>query len=437
MRYGSLFSGIEATAVGLPHWQPTYFAETAPFCSRLLARRYPEVENLGDVTVPRAWPEVDVLVASPPCQSYSINGNQRGLSDDSLALSFVEVLRQTQPKAFIFENVPNILRTNCGRDWGTILRAVVECGYGVAWRVLDVRSFGVPQRRRRLFAVGILDNESAANVLFDPEADKPVGRASRRQRPKVFGWTGDQTPKVGTEVMPTLRASQGGEGVGIFWSGGCRRLTIDEWERLMGFPVGYTACGTLSERRHALGNAFAPPILAWIGERLEAHLKIKPAAPAAVEAPSQIIAIQRINAQLAVITDAAEALKIRSKAEALRVYYQQASACEDTIRMATACRIRCEKRIGEILLKSVKRGNPKVTRPDHCLKSLGISKNQSSSWQALAAVEEPRLEAYLSSSPKISTVGAIKLVKQPTMESVEVLAGDHEGEAIQGVSTAR
>ncbi len=276
VKFGSLCSGIEGAAVALPHWEHAYCSEIEPFCCELLARHYPNAPNYGDITVHRSRPQVDCIIAGTPCQSFSINGDRAGMDDvrGQLAVAFSRILRYDRPRSFIWENVPGVLSSNEGRDFGAFLYAVGQLGYGAAYRVLDARYFGVAQRRRRVYVVGVHcgDWPRAASVLFDTPSGVVDARSpakGRKAGPKVLGWTGDTTPKFGDEVVPTLRASQGGEGVGILWRGGGRKLTINEWETVMGFPVNYTEGGSDSQRRHALGNSFCPPVVRWIGERLE------------------------------------------------------------------------------------------------------------------------------------------------------------------------
>jgi len=109
----------------------------------------------------------------------------------------VGILDRFKPKWFIWENVPGVLSSNGGRDFGSFLGAVAELGYGFAYRVLDAQNFGVPQRRRRVFVVGCLgDWESAARVLFEPES---LCGDIKKSREKGEGFA--------TIVAPSLTAS--------------------------------------------------------------------------------------------------------------------------------------------------------------------------------------------------------------------------------------
>ena len=116
---------------------------------------------------------VELLVGGTPCQSFSVAGLRKGLEDPrgNLALVYCGILDHFRPKWFVWENVPGVLSSNGGRDFGSFLGALAQLGYGFAYRVLDAQYFGVPQRRRRVFVVGHLgDWKPAAKVLFERES---------------------------------------------------------------------------------------------------------------------------------------------------------------------------------------------------------------------------------------------------------------------------
>jgi DNA (cytosine-5)-methyltransferase 1 len=178
MNYLSVCSGIEAATVAWHHmgWNPVGFSEIEKFPSQVLAHHYPQVTNFGDMTKYKEWKlddSVGLLVGGTPCQSFSVAGLRKGLEDPrgNLALTYVGILDKFRPKWFVWENVPGVLSSNGGRDFGSFLGALVELGYGFAYRVLDAQNFGVAQRRRRVFVVGCLGSwESAAKVLFESES---------------------------------------------------------------------------------------------------------------------------------------------------------------------------------------------------------------------------------------------------------------------------
>ena len=172
---GSLFSGIGGLDLGFERagmtvaWQ----CEIDKAASTVLARHWPDVPNMGDVRdVGHSTPSVDVVCGGFPCQDVSVAGRRAGLDGERSGLwhEFRRIVGDLRPRWVVVENVPGLLSSNGGRDFAVILRGLVECGYGVAWRVLDAQYFGVAQRRRRVFLVGSFGNGRAAQVLFERES---------------------------------------------------------------------------------------------------------------------------------------------------------------------------------------------------------------------------------------------------------------------------
>lgn len=293
MRYGSVCSGIEAASVAWVTlgWAPAWFAEIDPFCCRLLDWHYPDVRNIGDIR--NAYEEetgLDVLVGGTPCQSFSVNGRRAGVADPRgrLALTYARVVGLLRPRWVVWENVVGCLTSGGGEDFAALLRSLDDCGFHVAWRVLDLAGFGVPHRRRRVFLLAHSRNWAASRVALSLLRAGPgdAGQAGAvRGRPAPGGglagrvfWTGDPTPKFKRGACLTIKAGQGGEGVGVTDGDRMRRLTLLEMERLSGLPDDYTAIpgATRRDRVRAIGNTFPPPVLRWIGQRIEAvdaHLR--------------------------------------------------------------------------------------------------------------------------------------------------------------------
>lgn len=191
MRYISLFSGIEAATLAWEPlgWEAVAFAEIEPFPSAVLAERWPDVPNLGDVTKVD-WSKyrgaVDLIVGGSPCQAFSVAGKREGLMDTrgQLMFEYVRAVAEVRPRWFLWENVPGVLSQDRGRAFGALLREMDELGYGMAWRVLDAQFFGVAQRRRRVFLVGHLGGGAgpAAAVLFESESVSGNTPSSREKR---------------------------------------------------------------------------------------------------------------------------------------------------------------------------------------------------------------------------------------------------------------
>ncbi|SCU75585.1 Cytosine-specific methyltransferase [Cupriavidus necator] len=184
MRYLSICSGIEAATCAWHTlgWVPEAFSEIEAFPAAVLAHHYPAVPNRGDMTKFKDWPDaaIDLLVGGTPCQSFSVAGLRKGLADPrgNLMLTYLAIAQRYAPRWLVWENVPGVLSSNGGRDFGTLLGGLAELGYGFAYRVLDAQyvrveshARAVPQRRRRVFVVGHLgDWRRAAAVLFERES---------------------------------------------------------------------------------------------------------------------------------------------------------------------------------------------------------------------------------------------------------------------------
>ncbi len=207
MRFGSVCSGIEAASVAWEPlgWTASFLSEIDKFPRAVLAHHYPKVPLHGDFTTIEAgaYDPIDLLVGGTPCQSFSVAGLRGGLADGrgNLALEYLRLAQRLRPKWLVWENVPGVLSSAGGRDFGSILGGLVELGYGFAYRVLDAQFFGVPQRRRRVFVVGYLgDWRRAAAVLF--ERDCLSGNPAPRRQ-------------AGERAAPTISArTEGGGGLG-------------------------------------------------------------------------------------------------------------------------------------------------------------------------------------------------------------------------------
>lgn len=202
MRFLSLFSGIEAASVALEPlgWTAVAFAEIEPAPCAILEARYPDVPNLGDVTMITderiaALGAIDVVIGGSPCQDLSVAGNRAGLAGARSSLFHEQVRIFHAARALCdarwlwWENVPGAFSTHGGRDFACVVGAMAGCtidvprdGWGtegaavgpdglVEWCVLDAQWFGLAQRRKRVFVV--LDTGDWANrppVLLEPES---------------------------------------------------------------------------------------------------------------------------------------------------------------------------------------------------------------------------------------------------------------------------
>jgi DNA (cytosine-5)-methyltransferase 1 len=234
MRYGSVCSGIEAASVAWESlgWKASFLSEIETFPRRVLAHHYPNTKLHGDFTTIKKddYDPIELLVGGTPCQSFSVAGLRAGLDDPrgNLMLEFGSLARRLNPKWLVWENVPGVLSSNRGRDFGTFLGMLGELGYGFAYRVLDAQYFGVAQRRRRVFVVGYFgDWRSAAAVLFDSESlrgNNPPSREAGKEVAGTFmaragksgGWSNSVDHAAAGYMQPVIMSTgQAGAEIGI------------------------------------------------------------------------------------------------------------------------------------------------------------------------------------------------------------------------------
>lgn len=252
MRHASFFSGVGGLDIGFERAgiKTVSVCEIDPYASAVLAERFPSAPNLGSITEVNAHdiPEADIWSGGFPCQDLSVAGKRAGffrpslrlpqqrnsdgdrgdgeLADQTgvvgdghggertrsgLAFTFLDLVEQRRPRWIVLENVPGLLSSNEGRDFARLLGEMEGLGYGVAWRTLDARYFGVAQRRRRVFIIGSLGTDRAASVLFECEGCErhpaPSPQAGETTPPKLGGGAhvaGAITGRFGKGVNSTI-----------------------------------------------------------------------------------------------------------------------------------------------------------------------------------------------------------------------------------------
>jgi DNA (cytosine-5)-methyltransferase 1 len=150
-------------------------------CQSVLAKHFPNAKQFSDITDVKGSdlieagfePSRGIITGGFPCQDLSVAGKRAGLVGERSGLfwEIARLIEETKTEWFILENVPGLLTSNKGKDFGVVIGTMADIGYSSAWRVLDAQHFGVPQRRRRVFIVGRrTGNElSAAEILFKSE----------------------------------------------------------------------------------------------------------------------------------------------------------------------------------------------------------------------------------------------------------------------------
>jgi len=199
--FGSAFAGIGGFELGLKlaGWECKWQIENDKFCNKILEKHWPNIKRYGDIENVKTeeLETVDLICGGFPCQDLSVAGKREGLSGGRSGLfwELVRLLRELQPKWILIENVPGFLSSHKGQDFAIALKTLAECGYGLAWRVLDSQYFGVPQRRRRVFIVGHFGAMCSPEILFESES----GEGDIAEGKKAGEGTAEGTRKGFTE----------------------------------------------------------------------------------------------------------------------------------------------------------------------------------------------------------------------------------------------
>lgn len=196
MRYLSVCTGILGCKLALEQhgFEPAAYSEIDDYCSLIISERGGR-PNVGDMqgindNVLKLIGHVDALVGGTPCQSFSVAGLRNGMADPrgNLALEFLRLADATRAKWVVWENVPGVLSSDGGRDFGAFVGGLAELGYGWAYRVLDAQYWGLAQRRKRVFVVGCLGGWArAAAVLFERSCLRGDPPPSRETGARVAG----------------------------------------------------------------------------------------------------------------------------------------------------------------------------------------------------------------------------------------------------------
>lgn len=269
-----IFSGIGGFERGfeLAGFRTVAVAEIDPACSAVLATRNPTVPNLGDITSLTALPSADILVAGFPCQPYSQAGATKGLKGGANMLRhMLRLIDRSKPSVVVLENVAFILHLHGGAAVTRIVNRLARIGYSWAYRLVDTRAFGLPQRRLRWIMIASRDVD--ATRLFQREASAAADGA--RITARGFYWT-EGTSGIGwaDNAIPPLK---GGSTIGIpgppaIWNlidGTINTPDIRDAERLQGFPAGWTQAKGSSallrrSRWRLVGNAVSVPMAQWL-----------------------------------------------------------------------------------------------------------------------------------------------------------------------------
>ena len=277
-----LFAGIGGIELGLHRagHHTKLLCEIDEGAQRVLRTQFPDVEVVGDVRAVAQLPEVDLVTAGFPCQDLSQAGRTAGIrgAQSGLVGEVFRLIEDRSPTWLLLENVPFMLQLDRGGAMRFLVDSLESLGFTWAYRVVDTRAFGLPQRRQRVLLLASR-TEDPRPILFSDNAD-PRPEPDEDGFACGFYWT-EGTRGLGwaIDAVPTLK---GGSGLGIPSppairlpaGGGLVTPDIRDAERLQGFPATWTAAGAGGNRRgegarwKMVGNAVSVPVAEWVGSRL-------------------------------------------------------------------------------------------------------------------------------------------------------------------------
>lgn len=283
-----LFAGVGGLERGLSRagHETALLCENDPGAVAVLESHFAGTDFHEDVCTLRRLPkETTLLAAGFPCQDLSQAGKTVGIAGarSGLVGEVFRLIERHRTPWVLLENVPFMLQLGRGEAMNVITTTLEALNYRWAYRVVDTRSFGLPQRRRRVYLVAALEDDPRG-VLFADEAG-PAETAAKVGDPCAFGfyWT-EGTRGLGwaVDAIPTLK---GGSSLGIpsppailLEDGAVVTPSIRDAERLQGFPTDWTLpaeeVARKGQRWKLVGNAVSVPVAEWIGRRLREPGKV-------------------------------------------------------------------------------------------------------------------------------------------------------------------
>lgn len=264
--------------------------EINDFCTHILKKHWPKTKLESDISkvVSKDLPKADVWCGGFPCQDVSVARGANGRDglkgkNSGLFFEFFRLIQDRKPEVILIENVTGLLSSHNGNDFRIIIQSLTGLGYGVSWRVVNSRYFGVPQSRPRVYICAWKGNlEKATYCLHEYSASiKPENPRKGFLVQQKNSHTGVVVPQIAYCLAATS-----GRHTGTDWSrtyisyfDKVRRLTPIEAERLQGFPSGWTSIDLKDSKKsikdidtiryHAIGNAVSVPVVTWIAHRMK------------------------------------------------------------------------------------------------------------------------------------------------------------------------
>lgn len=303
------------------NFNPLLLNDNDKKCCETLKKNHPDTniicKNMEELDL-SIYKNIDLMISGCPCQSYSMAGKRLGFEDKrgNLLLIFLKNIEKIKPKAFVIENVKGLLSHDSGKSFKYIIDEINNIGeYKVYWKLINSNNYGVPQKRERLFIVGV--NKSIKKEYKFPEEDnyKPVLKdvLTNINSEKSEGYLYSEEKRKIMELIP-----QGGCWIDLpediqkkymkksyFSSGGkrgiarrlsmnspsltlttspcqkqterchpieTRPLNIKEYAIIQTFPDDYFFCGSISQKYKQIGNAVPVKLSQRIAESIKTVL---------------------------------------------------------------------------------------------------------------------------------------------------------------------
>ena len=252
----------------------------------------------GDITQIRSEniPDHDILFAGFPCQPFSIIGSRKGMKDSrgTLIYEIARILEDKQPRAFVLENVRQLVTMDDTKTMESVLTALSEAGYECDWKILNALDYGLPHKRERVIFVGFRDislelfNWPATEKTYKPlseileinpdsrhfASDKIRNSRHAKHQTKIVPSIWHENKGGNVSSHPFSCALRAGASYNYLLVNGERRLTPREQLRLQGFPDEFEIIVNDTQIRKQTGNAVPVPMVkAVISEVINADIK--------------------------------------------------------------------------------------------------------------------------------------------------------------------
>ena len=322
IRFIDLFAGIGGMRLGFEQngFKCVYSNEIDDHACEMYEANFGDNPK-GDITKVDAKdiPDFDILVGGFPCQSFSICGKQKGFADTRGTLFFdiCRILQEKQPKAFLLENVFNLLTHDKGNTFKVMKSCLEDLGYKVSYKILNAKDFGVPQNRERIIIIGskdklfdfskikinpvdsmenFLDKDKNFEYLNEKEYTILPDNLTKTQEKSGLHFVGYRNKKMrtngvrpGTEhlsrvhkmpnriysadgIHPTIASQESSGRYFIYTNGNVRKLTINECYRFFGFPENFIKTGLLSKQYERIGNSVCVNMISAVAKEIMKQL---------------------------------------------------------------------------------------------------------------------------------------------------------------------